>query len=275
MVKSAVRGMDAVQQFARRQWSLDVHAFTVTGASKRGWTTWLTAAVDPRVAALAPMVIDILNMEPQLDHQQAVWGAPSYKIHDYTDRDLHELLQTEEGKTLQEIVDPFQYRRHLTQPKLILLGTNDHYWPVDALNLYWDELAGEKSILYVPNNGHGLRDYGRLFGSLHALHEHVATGAKLPKLRWRFQATPGVVRLTVQSEPAADEFVAWVATAEKRDFREAAWKSFPTTSDGGGATYELATPENGFTAFFAEAKYNGAEMPSYFSTNIRVLEAQP
>ena len=57
MVKSAVRGMDAVQEFARRDWSLDLQTFTVTGASKRGWTTWLTSVVDPRVTALAPMVI--------------------------------------------------------------------------------------------------------------------------------------------------------------------------------------------------------------------------
>ncbi len=33
MVKSAVRGMDAVQQFAKQDWSLDVKNFTLTGAS--------------------------------------------------------------------------------------------------------------------------------------------------------------------------------------------------------------------------------------------------
>ena len=51
MVKSAVRAMDAVEQCVEREWSHKVETFTVTGASKRGWTTWLTGAVDPRVTA--------------------------------------------------------------------------------------------------------------------------------------------------------------------------------------------------------------------------------
>ncbi|MEX0977370.1 MAG: PhoPQ-activated protein PqaA family protein, partial [Pirellulales bacterium] len=46
MVKSVVRAMDAVHQFGKENWSIDIQRFTVTGASQRGWTTWLTAAID-------------------------------------------------------------------------------------------------------------------------------------------------------------------------------------------------------------------------------------
>jgi PhoPQ-activated pathogenicity-related protein len=274
MVKSAVRGMDAVQEFARQEWVLDIETFTVTGASKRGWTTWLTSAVDRRVTALAPMVIDMLNMGPQLRHQQEVWGKPSYKIHDYTDRGLHEALQTAPGRVLQQIVDPYSYREVILQPKLILLGTNDHYWPLDALNQYWSDLSGEKYILYVPNNGHGLDDYRRVFGSLNALHQHAAAGRPLPKLSWEFSQEDGRTSLRIRSEPAAAQVVAWVATSPTRDFREAAWRSAPTRSDGQVAVYDLPDVEAGYAAVFGEAQYAGEELPFYLSTNVQIVSAQ-
>lgn len=128
MVKAVVRAMDAVQAYLETQWSIPVHTFTVAGASKRGWTTWLTAAVDSRVTALAPMVIDVLNMSTQLDHQKTVWGAYSEKIHDYTDRDLPRRLNTDAGRVLKNIVDPYHYRSSLSQPKLIIVSTNDRFW---------------------------------------------------------------------------------------------------------------------------------------------------
>ena len=90
--------------------------------------------------ALVPMVIDVLNMGPD-GYQEEVWGRPSEQIRDYTERGMHRKLQSDEGQSLVAIVDPYQYREKLNQPKLVILGTNDPYWPVDALNLYWQQTS--------------------------------------------------------------------------------------------------------------------------------------
>ncbi|MDE3179594.1 MAG: hypothetical protein KGM47_08035, partial [Acidobacteriota bacterium] len=50
MVKSVIKAMDALRAFAPKGWGHPADKFIVAGVSKRGWTTWLTAASgDPRV----------------------------------------------------------------------------------------------------------------------------------------------------------------------------------------------------------------------------------
>ena len=67
MVKASVRAMDCVAEFLATSELEELQGFTaaywaVSGASKRGWTTWLVGAVDPtRVVAIAPIVLDALN----------------------------------------------------------------------------------------------------------------------------------------------------------------------------------------------------------------------
>ena len=70
------------------------------------------------------------------------------------------------AKRLRRIVDPFNYRTSLTQPKLIVLAANDQNTPLEALDLYWDQLQGEKYILYLPNNIHNVSDLMRISGSV-------------------------------------------------------------------------------------------------------------
>jgi len=277
MVKSVVRAMDAAQAFAEKELPFTIDRFTVTGASKRGWTTWLTAAVDERVAGIGPMVIDMLNLEAQLEHQRAAYGTFSERIHDYTDRDLPRRMRAPEGAGLLQIVDPYSYRDQITQPKMLFLGTNDGFWTLDSLNLYWDGLQGDKYVVYVPNADHDLAmDWRRVLGGLRALHRHAHGVERLPALQWQY--TQEDQQVTLQITPAAADVsvVLWTAQSPTRDFRKAQWTSRPLTLDPDTqtATAQVQAPEQGYSAMYGEVIYSGGLLPLHLSTTIRVLEGQ-
>lgn len=274
MVKSAVRGMDAVQQFAERDWQLAIKRFTVTGASKRGWTTWLTAAVDLRVQSIAPMVIDVLNMAPQMKHQLETFGKFSEQIEDYTKRGIQGHMASKPGDDLRKIVDPYSYRSDLIQPKLILLGTNDRYWTLDALNLYWDGLEGEKRVLYVPNQGHKLADPERVVGSIAAFHRQAVGELTLPELDWKLADGDGQLHLQLTSSAEPAHALAWIATSPTRDFREAKWTSQKLQRVDGAYRFALPAPETGYAAMLGELKFASDSLPYYLSTNVRIVPAE-
>jgi len=272
MTKAAVKAMDAIQQFAKSEWGEDITGFVVTGGSKRGWTTWLTAAVDPRVKAIAPAVYDNLNLPVQMRRQIESFGGYSEQIADYTTKGLPDLVQTEEGRRLGAMVDPYTYRDKITVPKLIILGSNDRYWPLDACNVYWDDLVGEKYLLRVPNAPHGLNDWERVLGTEAAWMLKAAGLIQFPKMSWTFEEEPEVLVLTVTMDrmPSGGGF--WVATAPTRDFRDSKWTLRPPTSVGmGTASYRLPKPKEGFAAVFGEAEFPLDGGKYYLSTGVRIV----
>ena len=99
MVKGVVKAMDVLQEFGKKEWAVPIAQFIVAGASKRGWATWLTAAVDSRVAAIAPVVIDTLNMGAQMPRQLQAFGAYSARLA-LSSRGLLPIPQTVEGQRL-------------------------------------------------------------------------------------------------------------------------------------------------------------------------------
>lgn len=274
MVKSTVRAMDVIQQVAGERWQMPIDSFTVAGASKRGWTTWLTAAADSRVAAVAPMVIDVLNMPAQMDHQRETWGELSEQIHDYQNRDLPQRLRSPRGRELMQIVDPFSYRDRLTRPKFILLSTNDRYWPLDALKLYWGELPEEKRVLYVPNQGHSLRDINRVIGALSALHRYARDNKPMPKLTWNSRAGSQDLTITVSSDRPVRDVRVWSAHSDTRDFRSARWQSRRCALTHGEYVCRSSRGKQGYSAAFAEAVYrDDGALP--FSQSTMVCLAGP
>ncbi|HZF29804.1 MAG TPA: PhoPQ-activated protein PqaA family protein [Gammaproteobacteria bacterium] len=273
MVKAAVRAMDASSEAAAKEWGTPLETFTVLGGSKRGWTTWLTAAVDRRVTGLVPAVIDALDMERHFPYQTEVWGAPSDKIRPYTDLNLDKVLGSDDGAALRRIVDPFEYRAAIVQPKLVVLATNDHYFPVDSANLYWDSLVGPKYLLYLPNNQHSIKDYRRLIPSLDALNRSVVTGESLPTLEWEYRFGDDTTTLCVRSTPTPRHVRLWSAPSADRDFREAVWTAAPDHGREHLYTFAIPRPATGYVGVFAEAEYGRGLFPYSFSTNLVVLAA--
>jgi PhoPQ-activated pathogenicity-related protein len=276
MVKSATAAMTAIQDFGQRQYGVDVEQFVVTGGSKRGWTTWLTAVADERVAGIAPIVIDTLNLPEQMKYQLETWGKYSEQIADYTSKGLVEVMQNRPEIPLWKWVDPYTYRNQLKLPKLLINGTNDRYWTVDATNLYWDDLQGEKHVRYVPNAGHGLDDgkEGALT-TLAAFAQHVAEDRSLPALKWSHDEADGAYRLTISSTPTPESVRLWVARSETKDFRNAKWEAteLRINDEAGGDGEEfvgaVAKPATGHIALFGEATYRQGPLPYNLSTTLR------
>jgi PhoPQ-activated pathogenicity-related protein len=278
MVKSVVKAMDALQAFSDQEWKTKVDKFIVSGASKRGWTTWLTAVADPRVKAIVPMVIDTLNMRQQNAHQKEAYGNYSQEIDDYTKRGLVPMPNTAEAKKLWSMVDPYFYRDKLTCPKLIVNGGNDPYWTLDALNLYWDDLKGDKWVLYVPNAGHnlqqknafGVADVTRALNALAAFSRHQITGQPLPKIRWKHDGGDGTLRLLVESTPVPLGARLWVVSAPTQDFRQSKWVEQAVRMEQGKIQGEVAVPKEGYRAFYAELDFAIDGVPYHLSTQLRV-----
>ncbi len=275
MTKSAVRAMDAARDLARRHWGIAIDRFMVTGSSKRGWTSWLVAAVDSRVVSVAPMVIDMLDMPAQITLQRETFGGHlSPEIEDFEAIRLPERIGTPAGRALVSIVDPYSYREKLTMPKLILLGANDPYWPVDALRVYWNDLPPVKRVLFLPNQTHDLRDMDRLIGSLSALFRYSTRRHALPDVSGSFAQSAGEIDLTVRTDRAPDRLLAWVATSRTRDFHRSHWTSHPCEREGEDYLCRQPRDAQGFTALYAEAGFRDPGQPP-FSLSTLVCVAGP
>lgn len=273
MAKSAVEAMNAASALATEHWGREIDEFVVTGASKRGWTTWLSAAVDERVKGIVPMVIDMLSLGDHVKLQVASFGRMSEELGDYTSRGIEKLLATPRGRELVQIVDPFSYRERYTMPKVIALGTNDPYWPLEACNLYYDHLPGPRWVSYCPNAGHGL-PLPRVAALVAAVGRHVAGIEPLPPVEWRFDAAADGAECIVHCDAMPERVTLWTAASPSRDFRKARWSSQPIDVAGPEWRVPLPAPREGFAAGLVELEFAREPVPLVLTSGVKVLSSR-
>ena len=275
MTKAAVRAMDTISSFcgSAQGGHVKIDHFVVAGGSKRGWTTWTTAAVDKRVVAIVPCVIDLLNLEPSFAHHYAAYGFWAPAIKDYVDMKIMDWRGTPQFRALMKIEEPYEYRDRLTLPKFIINASGDQFFLPDSSQFYFDGLPGTKYLRYVPNTDHSLRN-SDAYQSLLACYHAILTDAALPIFSWSLEKD-GSIRVKTVTKPT--EVKMWQATnPNARDFRlevlGPAWQSTTLTNQADGAYVAKAeTPTKGWTAFFAELAFpSGSPAPFKFTTQVRV-----
>jgi PhoPQ-activated pathogenicity-related protein len=257
MVKSAVKAMDAIQQFSKKQLKHDVNRFVVSGASKRGWTTWLTGASDKRVEAIAPMVIDVLNMPVSLDYQIKSWGDYSVQIEDYVKLGIPQSTGSPDGQAITTMIDPYSYRAKLTMPKMIFMGTNDEYWVVDNIKNYLDKIPGNNMLHYVPNAGHDLGGGAQAMEALSAFFGATVNKTPYTECKWSQSIAKGTVSLDIKAtSDALVDVILWSANSTDQDLRNDTWtaKSLGISKKSAVKVTE-SLPKSGFRAFYVDLKY--------------------
>ncbi|GMW01685.1 MAG: hypothetical protein AMXMBFR84_28220 [Candidatus Hydrogenedentota bacterium] len=269
MTKAVVRAMDMAQKE-----NPTIKNFFICGGSKRGWTTWTTAAVDKRVIGIAPAVIDVLNLAKSLDNHFDSYGFWAPAVGDYVDMNILPRRHTPEFAKLEAVVDPITYVDRLTMPKYIMNGTGDQFFPPDSWKLYFDDLKGEKYLRYIPNTDHGLNldAYTNMASFYHA----VMTGTPRPRFAWK-QMDDGQLEIRCIDKPT--KILLWQATnPAARDFRvESVGKIYTSTPaeevEPGIYRTNVAVPEKGWTAFLLELEFPNPNFtsPFKFTTGVSIL----
>jgi PhoPQ-activated pathogenicity-related protein len=270
MAKSALRAMDLVQSVTQNTGN-PIKQFVVTGASKRGWTTWFVGASgDKRVIGIAPRVIDNLNVQNQMEHQMALWGHYSEMIEDYTRRGLQGETESGRGSRLSVIIDPYSYRSLVKVPTLIVNGTNDPYWATDALSLYWKDLRQPKTVIYVPNKGHEACDTEESNTAVAAFAHALAVGWKWPSLTWTFKDSSLKVKIAHRKAESAR---LWVAESDNLDFRQSKWSVGRVVSLPSDEYALLVPPSKRNQAFFGQVTIQTPTGPVNLCTQTYILKA--
>jgi len=224
MVSSVVKGIDVLQDvFAERDLKV-----VLIGASKRGWTTYLSAAFDRRIIGMVPAVFEMISMQKQITLARSRYGHDSEKIKPYTALGLTDALLEPRVAQLVSWLDPLSYARRYTIPKLILLGANDPYWVVDSVRAYWHSLPEPKTLQILPNVGHGVLAEEQARDAIVSFVELLLQQRKPPHATWTFSSSAGgQAIISGMSREPLSHCRLWRAESPTADFRKALFVGSP------------------------------------------------
>lgn len=275
MARSVIKSMDAIETVSKEE-GRPIDKFIITGASKRGWTSWISAGTkDKRIVGIMPIVFDWLDMKKQINHQKEYYGTTSAQIGDYTQFNFDELLYKPEAKTILELIDPYYYK--VSVPKMIINASNDQYWTLDSASLYYNELKGEKFLFYKPNAQHdmgllkfsdnpmeGIFEILPMINNMKTFIYHLCLKEEMHNIKWDWSVKEGKIFCNIKPEGTPDKVIYYTKDIEKRDFREVRWEGkILEANEKGKYIFEREVPKTGYCGSFIEVVYKSPDGTPY------------
>eukprot|EP01133_Synstelium_polycarpum_P002519 gene2519-2878_t len=289
--KAAVRAMDVIQEFVRQHARpARVKNFVVGGASKRGWAAWLVAAVDPRIKAVIPVVMPILNLQLNSVNHYRSYGGWSFTYFDYLNNTLMAHLNGPGFDKLAKLIDPVHFIQHLTVPKYIVTTAGDQYFIPDSSSFFWSQLLGSKHQRIIPNTDHSMASrYSQMVSEITTYYNMIVNKERLPSFEWSVKDDPmtNTTTIVVSTDAACARsspinVTMWTAdtlSTVKRDWRYSlcrtaaclqniTWVQTPVApvSEDLYVVTISAPPQGGWRGAFIELAYDSPYGPQKYTT---------
>ncbi|XP_059147465.1 autocrine proliferation repressor protein A-like isoform X3 [Physella acuta] len=291
MTKAVVRGFDTMASYSKIEAGVDLTKYVVGGASKRGWTTWTTAAVDKRVVGMVPVVMDLLNTQKNLHHHYRSLGGWTFAFGDYYTLNVTRDLDSPNMPKMLAVIDPLTYKDRYTFPKMIVSTSGDEFFLPDDSHYYFDQLIGPKYLRITPNAEHSL--IGHFLSTVLAMQAfflNIVENVPYPAVNWTLSqnSTAGSIEVHTSVPPTqVTVFHAKTLDGKRRDFRlviadpntgkalvhpvlwfsRSATQVSPTHYIG-----EVLKPQVGWAAFFIQLHFEGVKGSTLeFTTEMNIV----
>ena len=304
MTKAGVKALDALQLIAPKYTGTTPTELFVSGASKRGWTTWLVGAVESaaknRVKGIMPIVLDALNFVAFAHRQWRFYGAWSFALRDYYKANITQYFDLPQAEQLQALIDPYFYRKRLTMPKLAINAGGDEFQMPDDHRYWAHDMVGEMNLVLVKNAEHAMvTGIVEALQSAGAFVQSLVKNATRPSYTWDIDNATGMITVKTNRVPKVVTLAVGASgegvSRHRRDFRWAAinvsfcpvkifgacirpliWN---TTTSGvvkvDDYTYRgsVPAPSVGWVAFMLEMQWDNPSGPDdfYFTSPASVL----
>ena len=260
MIWAIRNSMNFLEKYLLHNKIANIDGFILCGISKRGWVSYLAATKDKRVKGIVPGSFDTVNFKKTIPHQIDMWGKYSFDLNDYSKNGLLDIMFSSYGEKILSVIDPWYLKKKLKIPKLIIVGTNDSYWTIDAANFYFHDLWGQNYLFYLPNRGHSLSYDQSLLNIMEKFTLSVAHKYKLPSfsIKTSYDRKKDLLQVNIKSKKIKPIYAnIWYASSYNKDFRNAVFRKRPLEFLKNEKIFRgfIQVSESKFIAWYPEMKY--------------------